>query len=181
MIKAPILVALIAAVVAVFGYLLNHYLDRRKDSRLRKLQRLESQLQDFYGPLMALSHATYTIYDGWIRIYRDGKPFNDDDPPTEEQLSFWRTWITSVLQPLNERMVTIVIERSHLLDDDELPGAFSVLLAHVEGYKPIIAAWKVGDYSRHLSIIDYPSNLHEQIRDHYKRLSSAYADLLKKD
>jgi hypothetical protein len=109
--------------------LLNHYLDRRKDARLRQLARLEAQLRDFYGPLMALSHATKEIFHEWLQTYRDGKSYftSEEDPPTEIQKESWRIWISTVLQPLNERMATIVIERSHLLEGGELPQSLRTL------------------------------------------------------
>jgi hypothetical protein len=180
-IPVPIIAALIAAFVAVAGYLINHYLDRKKDARLRQISRLEAQLRDFYGPLMALSHANHEIFHQWLRTYREGKKYfmSETDPPTDEQKNSWRIWIETVLQPLNVKMTSIVVERSQLIDGGSLPNSLRVLLAHVEGYKPVIAAWNKGDYSRHLSIVDYPLGLHEQICKEYERLSDSYSRLIK--
>lgn len=58
--------------------------------------------------------------------------------------------------PMDLRMERIITENADLLDEGTLPGCFLDLCAHVAAYKAVVKQWERGDYSRHVSVINFP-------------------------
>jgi len=50
----------------------------------------------------------------------------------------------------------IIQKRSDLVLESEVPQELIDLEAHIAGYKPIVAGWRVGDFSRNFSFFNFP-------------------------
>jgi hypothetical protein len=64
-----------------------------------------------------------------------------------------------VFTPSNRRIVQLIEEHSHLLEDDDMPQVLLDFCAHVAGYEVTITDWDRGDYSVLVSIIDHPGSV----------------------
>ena len=145
---------LLAATGYVWTYLYNLRLARRKD----RLDRVNRQLSDLYGPLYALTHSADTCWKVFRSRYRPGGgPFWDpNSPPTEEEAAAWRLWMAEVFMPLNVAMADVVTQHIDLLDEETMPDVLLRLCAHVKVYRPVIKRWEAGDFSENTSGLNFP-------------------------
>ena len=81
--------------------------------------------------------------------------------------------------PLNLRMETIVVEKSDLLEESEMPQPLLMLCAHVAAYKTVIKRWDANDFSEHASIINFPAQeLHAYVSERFTDLKKEQRELL---
>ena len=146
-------------------YLNNLRLDRRKD----RLDRVDRQLRDLYGPLLALASAGDAAWQAFRSINRPGgTPYwHDLELPTPAEVAAWRLWIREVFMPVNEQIVDAVTQHADLLIESEMPQCLLDVCAHVAAYRPIIKEWQ-GDrltdaVAANTSVINFPS---EALRDY---------------
>jgi hypothetical protein len=140
-VQLSVVVSLMVTVfVAATGYgatyLTNLRLARRKD----RLDRVNRQLSDLYGPLFAQSEATDRAWRNFVARY--GVVWALSTPATAEQAATWRLWMSTVFMPLNRRMVETVVSHADLLREDTIPEPLKELCAHVACYEPILARWE---------------------------------------
>ena len=60
--------------------------------------------------------------------------------------------------PSNRAIYELIVAKTHLLDDDDMPAPLLAFLAHVAGYEVTMAAWSEGDHSQLTSLIDHPGD-----------------------
>jgi hypothetical protein len=164
---------LVTVVLAFAGYTATYRNGVRLAQRKEHLERIERQLRELYGPLFALVRASREAWQGFRAIYRPavGSYWRSVPPPTEQEAAAWRLWMAEVFWPLSSRMAQLVTTHADLIEESEMPTCLLTLCAHVEGYRAILCAWKNGDFSQHLSVVDFPSNeLREYTGKHYDRL-----------
>ncbi len=65
--------------------------------------------------------------------------------------------MTEVFMPMNLKMENIILANSHLIVGGRFPDCFHQLLAHIAAYKPVLKKWAEGDFSDHVSVIDFPT------------------------
>jgi hypothetical protein len=171
-----------AVLLALLGYFVTYLNNLRLAQRQARLDRVNKQLKEFYGPLFALTRASTMSWAAFRRVYRPGGSFWDEGhAPTDEEAARWRTWMTEVFMPRNLEMVRIITEHSDLLDEDEMPDCLLTLCAHVAGYMPVLKAWEEGDFSRHTSVVNFPAEeLLAYTQANYDRLKREQARLLGK-
>ncbi|WP_030858327.1 hypothetical protein [Streptomyces sp. NRRL S-37] len=168
--------------LAFIGYLATYLNGVRLTQRQARLTRVNQQLSDFYGPLFALMEANSRTYEAFSEKYSradGGGPFYRDTPPTEQELTEWRTWASTIFIPNIQAMRDVVVTKTDLLIEEEMPEALLQLCAHVSGYEITAARWAQGNYEEHLSLISFPGQeLKEYIHDRFTRLKSEQARLL---
>jgi hypothetical protein len=156
---ASIIAGTATILVAIIGALLS-YLNTQRLHRLEaRLSRVNDQLSNLYGPMLATLEANRIAYRRFLDSYREGSPsfFNPKlPPPDQQQLEAWRDWVTTVLQPGNRRVYEMIVGRAHLLIDDQIPSCLLKLCAHTSGYEVVLKRWEKGDFSRHLSVVAHP-------------------------
>ena len=174
---APLVVTVLVALMGYFATYVNSVrLSQRKD----RLERIDRQLREFYGPLYAL---TETAQRSWIafrhQIDRPTGSFWDATPgPSNAEKAAWRLWMRHVLMPLNLRIESVLIEHADLLEGAEMPRCFLDLIAHIAAYKAVLKAWEDKDYSLHISIIDYPTEANRYIKSAYLELKTRQQELI---
>ena len=170
----------IALLVACIGYAAKYVNDLRIAERKDQLDRVNAQLRDLYGPLLALIQASDTAYIEFRKKHRHGTQyFVGDPPPTERDLAAWRNWMTHVFMPLNRKMESVILANAHLIEDRLFPPGFHALLAHVAGYKTVMNAWKEQNYAEHQSIVDFPrAVLPTYVKETYEALMAKQHRLL---
>lgn len=72
-------VAIIGVCIAVIGYFVKYRTDLRLAQRNDRLERINRQLSEFYGPLLALTRSSGQSWQAFRKRYR---------PPGSE--SFWK-------------------------------------------------------------------------------------------
>jgi hypothetical protein len=151
------LTAVSGLLVAALGATLAYVNAQRLAQRQARLERVNRQLEELYGPMLALSEASSSSWKVFRAHYRPGGSFFDDGPPpTSEEKGAWIMWMNTVFMPANRAVYQLIVTKTQLLDDDDMPPELLAFLAHVSGYEATMAAWKDGDHSRLTSLIDHP-------------------------
>jgi hypothetical protein len=55
-------------------------------------------------------------------------------------VSEWIAWMRTVFMPANRTIHELIVTKTHLLDDDEMPAVLLAFLAHVSGYEVTMSA-----------------------------------------
>ena len=70
----------------------------------------------------------------------------------------------------------MIINRAHLLIEDEMPECLLTFCAHKAGYDVLIERWRQGDYREHLSVVRHPGDeLHDYLQQSFTRLKREQA------
>jgi hypothetical protein len=166
---------LVTIAVAVAGYANTLRLQRRKD----RLDRLNRQLKDLYGPLLAATSASERIWQVFRQKNQTSGGFWEGSSSERPQdTTDWQIWMISVFMPLNERMVEAITLGTDLIDEPKMPSCFLDLCAHVGAYRPVLAKWKNGDFTERASVIPFPEEVHEHVKESFQRLKTEQATLL---
>ena len=170
----------VTILLAFTGYLATYINNLRLAQRNQRLERVSKQLGELYGPLYGLTDAETAVWRIFRSIYRPDKHFFDDeDPPTEDDLEAWRLWITTVFAPINDRMYELVLAKSDLLIETQMPQCLHDLCAHGVGYQLVMKKWERGDYSENMSLLAFPqAELLDYVTGSYHALKAEQARLL---
>ena len=179
-------VALIGVFVAAIGYFVKYTTDLKLAQRNDRLERINRQLSEFYGPLLALTRASDESWQAFRRRYRPpgGESFWKSDPPlTREDAVAWRLWMTTVFVPVQRRMMELVLEHADLIEEPEMPPCLLALCAHVAGYQAVLKQWESGEISvkreDNVSVVNFPSQeLADYAAAEFSRLKAEQAALL---
>ena len=169
----------VTILLALAGYLITYTNNLRLSQRSERLARVNKQLGELYGPLLATCSATTSAWRKFREKYRPGQGFFDD-PPTDEELKAWRLWMSTVFMPNNLRMYELVVSKADLLMELEIPECLLKLCAHVSAYQAIMEKWKSNDFTEHKSLINFPSELLEYCTESFRMLKSEQARLIGK-
>lgn len=172
----------VTVLLALVGYLATYFNSVRLAQRNQRLERVNKQLGEFYGPMYGLLDSEAAVFNVFRSIYRPGKHFFDDnDPPTQDDLEAWRMWMTNVFAPINNRMYELVLSKSDLLVETEMPQCLRNLCSHVVGYHLVMKKWEGGDYSESMSVLPFPQDeIWEYVEKGYLSLKQEQARLLGK-
>jgi hypothetical protein len=178
-------VAIVGVVAAVIGYFVTYRTNLRLAQRNDRLERINSQLSEFYGPLLALTRSSDQSWQAFRKRYRPGGGsfWKSDPPPTMEDAAAWRLWMTTVFMPVHQRMMELVLNRAHLIEEPDMPSCLLTLCAHVNGYQAILKEWETGDISiereDNISIVNFPGQeLAGYAAAAFSRLKAEQAELL---
>jgi hypothetical protein len=156
------IVALVGVCAAVIGYFVKYRTDLRLEQRNDRLERVNRQLSEFYGPLLALTRSSDESWQAFRKRYRSGggSYWKSDPPPTREDAIAWRLWMTTVFVPLHQRMMDLVLRHAALIEEPEMPSSLLALCAHVAGYQAVLKEWETGEISikreDNISIVNFP-------------------------
>src|SRR5215217_4929287 len=182
---ATAVVTLIGVCVAAVGYVIKYRTDLKLEQRNDRLERINRQLSEFYGPLLALTRSSDEAWQAFRKRYRPGEGsfWKNDPPPTREDAVAWRQWMTTVFMPLQQRMMELVLMHSALIEEPEMPACLLTMCVHVAGYQAILKEWETGEISierdDNVSIVNFPGQeLADYAADAFSRLKAEQASLL---
>lgn len=170
-----------AILAGVLGFIAKAIYDLSMERRKEKLERINAQLRDLYGPLFSLVSASTITWEAFKVEYASGPEFQSGGgiaPQTTEAAKVWRHWMTHVFMPLNSEMAELVVRHADLLEESQMPECLLLLCAHVHGYKGVLAAWEAHNYSEHMSLTRFPGDLNSYALTTYASLKSRQARLL---
>lgn len=148
----PLLAVFIAQVVIIWKWFADSAEKRKEDKRTSKLNRLNQQLSDLYGPL-------YAHYETGEKNWFDfiGKYSNDPMPvvefkrffqeervfpePNEEQLKAYRLYMKTIFMPTNIAMEEVIVNKAELLVGKTMPDCLLKLCVHIASNKPLMEKW----------------------------------------
>ncbi len=166
----------VAIVLALGGYVITYINNLRLARRQERLALVNERLDRLYGPLYVTSQTAMTAYRTLLQ--RLGRPsvFNPSDPPTDEQLTEWRTWIDTVLMPIDVARERIIVDNAHLIIEAEIPDVLLDYLAWVYTYRSIVASGQ--PLESYVPETDYSQELLDYAKGSYDRLKTEQLELL---
>jgi hypothetical protein len=183
--SAEVATIVVGVLIAFIGYVVKYVNDLRLAQRKDRLDRVNRQLSELYGPLFALNAAGSRLWTEFMRL--PGRRshvwlFEGAD----DQGKAWRLWMTTVFMPLNVEMRDAVVDHADLLrDTDSMPNCLLDLCAHVAGYETVLERWRTGDFDPqdardNTSVIDFPADdLASYIDTAYIELKREQSELLR--
>ncbi|MES9499367.1 MULTISPECIES: hypothetical protein [Streptomyces] len=173
----------VTVLVAATGYVVTYTTSLRLARRKDRLERVNRQLSELYGPLYAQAEA---VDRAWNEFAARHMPmWTVPATATAEQAATWRLWMSTVFMPLNRRMVEVVVSHADLLNEETIPEPLKELCAHVACYEPLLARWQEEGFDSvqlddHVSIAgDFPrAELDSYVRRSFESLKREQARLL---
>lgn len=170
-----------ATAVAVIGWVVTYFHSWYFDRKASKLDRVNRQLRELYGPLYARLMAADSAWEAFWSKHRPAHGANSyfGAQVSEEEKATWRTWMTNVFEPNNAQMEELIVQNLDLLETDRIPKAFVDALAHIAAYKAILAEWRNSDFTNHVSVNNWPGlELMKVVKPEYEKLRARQKKLL---
>jgi hypothetical protein len=166
--------ATLTIILAFAGYLVTFMTTRLMARRSDQLKLVNARLNEFYGPLYVASQAGNQAYRALLA--RLGK--SQSYPIRDEELKEWTLWITTIFMPLNDIRERIIIEKAHLIIEQDMPQCLLDFVTHVVGYKAVLARWQEGDYAERRSTIGWPPEFDKYVERSYANLKAEQMRLI---
>ena len=176
---------LVGIFLALAGYLATYVSNRLLAQRQAQLERINSQLNSLYGPLLAdqaLSKAAWKAYEEMA----EGKWWDEGRPPDNEQSAQWQALMAKVFHPANRRMVECVKANAALLLEDDMPECLINLAAHSAAYDILTVRWARPQFvaARRENLVvprKFPGDeLEKYVRESFTKLKHDQLELLGK-
>lgn len=165
---------LLTILLAFAGYLVTYLGNRMIGRRTARLQLVDRRLNEFYGPLYVASQAGNIAYRSLLA--RQGK--TQCHPIAPAEMEEWVLWMKTIFMPLNNIREKIIIEKAHLIVEEEMPHCLLEFVTHVVGYKAVMAKWADGDFSETRSIIGWPPEFDRYVERSYAALKAEQTRLI---
>ena len=166
--------AILTIILAFAGYLVTFLSARMLARRRDKLRLVNKRLNEFYGPLYVASEAGNIAYRSLLN--RQGKA--KSEPILDAEMKDWVLWMTTIFMPLNDIREKVIIEKAHLIIEEQMPQCLLDFVTHVVGYKAVLAKWAEGDYTERRSTIGWPPEFDIYVKRSYAALKAEQTNLL---
>jgi hypothetical protein len=167
-----------ALIVALIGYLATYLNDLRLAKRKEKLELINKQINQFYGPLFVSVNTSDVAYKAYLQKIENRKSIDTGVSFTDYENKEWETWFESVFMPLNLFGEKVILENAYLIREAEMPKCLIDFLTHVSAYKALLKKWENGDRNEVMPLIDFPKELNEYIRTSYLDLKREQLQLI---
>lgn len=168
--KADVVTIIVTqSVIFVFALALAYFKIRRdvataieKDINARRLERLERQLSEFYGPLYILTQAKRAIAD---------KAWGTD---------IWWHIREHTIWPMHEEIERILLGRIGLLQEADVPESYIAFLQHCRVDRCYTKSDDIAQYFE--KGVPYPKSFDDDVKVAYKKKRAEYdAEILRLD
>ena len=166
--------AILTIVLAFAGYLVTFLGNRMMTVRADRLRLVDQRLNEFYGPLYVATVAGNIAYNSLLK--KQGK--TQCHPITDAEMKEWVLWMTTIFMPLNDIREKIIIEKAHLVVEEEMPRCLLDFVTHVVGYKAVLAKWAEGNYAERRSTIGWPPDFDTYVERSYQALKAEQTRLV---
>lgn len=166
--------AVLTVLLAFGGYLVTFFITQMMTRRSDRLKLVNERLNEFYGPLYVASKAGDAAYRSLLG--KQGK--TQSFPISDTELEEWILWMKTIFSPLNDIREKIIIEKAHLIIEEQMPLCLLDFVTHVVGYKAVMAKWADGDYSERRSTIGWPPEFDAYVERSYQALKAEQTRLL---
>ena len=129
--------------LAFAGYVATYASNRLLAQRQARLERINNQLSNLYGPLLADQAFGKAAWEVYVETSRRIGPmwWDADREPNGEQSRLWQTWVEKVFQPTNRRMIECVKANAALLLEDKMPGCLIHVAENLAAYDVLAVRW----------------------------------------
>ena len=166
--------AVLTILLAFAGYLVTFMITRMMARRADHLRLVNERLNEFYGPLYVASQAGNIAYRSLLG--KQGK--TQSEPILDSEMKEWMLWMTTIFTPLNDIREKIIIEKAHLIVEEQMPRCLLDFVTHVVGYKAVLAKWAEGDTTERRSTIGWPPEFDLYVERSYQALKAEQTRLL---
>lgn len=128
--------AILTVVLAFTGYAVTYLNNLRLAQRQERLARVNRQLAELYGPLLALTEANSRLFTAFTERHprADGRsPLQhgpDAEPLTEREAAEWHRWLTAVFLPNHRAVREILTTKADLLCEQSMPPVLLEVYTH---------------------------------------------------
>lgn len=155
---------------------------RINEERKAQIERVNEQVKELYGPLLACVTASKSAFDAMVRQHGETQTPAEfistaREHPESREGHTYRQWMKTVLQPLNEKARDIIVNHADLLESPTVEPLLLQLVAHVSAYRVILAKWEDGDLQE-WSAITYPDRLLHYVETEFRKIKKRQAELL---
>jgi hypothetical protein len=179
--ELTLLVALVAAAATALGWLVTYWFNRSLAMRKDHLDLVNRQLSDLYGPLYLSCKAGRAAYETLLsKVGRTKGIFDEESPPTDDEVREWFHWMKTVLGPINDRREELILKSSHLILEDQVPKCIVDFASHAAAYRALLSKWEQGDLSERYSTVPFPDELDNYAEVSFRKLKQEQARLLKR-
>lgn len=130
------------------GWFVTYRHSRETQLRKDRLELINRQLSELYGPLFISCVAGKSAYQALLAklgLTTDSAVFGRDAAPTADMIDEWALWMEHVFVPLNNLREKIVLEKLHLMRESDRQATMAQLeqlVAHVSWCRVMMAKWK---------------------------------------
>jgi hypothetical protein len=138
---------LIASVVAAgVGSATAFIANRRRDRLREQLDFVNSQLREFYGPLLAVAETSEQAWAVFKTRYnpdasQEAGFWDPANPPSDEARAAYKHWTNVLFIPLDDKVVDTIVAHADLLIDAGMPQCLTDLCAHTLTLKAALGSW----------------------------------------
>jgi hypothetical protein len=166
--------AVLTIILAFISYLVTFMSARMLALRKDKLELVNRRLNEFYGPLYVASQAGNIAYRSLLK--KQGK--KQSFPILDSEMKEWVLWMRTIFMPLNDVREKVIIQKAHLIIEEQMPHCLLDFVTHVVGYKAVLSKWAEGDYSERRSTIGWPPEFDVYVERSYACLKAEQTRLM---
>jgi hypothetical protein len=163
--------------LAIVGYIITHQRELALAKRKERLELINKQLNEFYGPLYTALESGHRASQAFFRN-RDMKA---KLPQSSEKLTDqdeWRLWVKTVILPLNTITETVILEKAYLIQEEKMPEFLLEFVAHTGAYRVLIAQWNQEKTELEYALISFPKDIHAYATHAYQELKREQLKLI---
>ncbi|MFE6936428.1 hypothetical protein ACFVDT_30840 [Streptomyces sp. NPDC057699] len=166
------------AVIAIMAYWLSHRGEVHRSIEKERINWVNSQLKDLYGPLLVLAETNERAWKEYRKEYfpHRGSPQN---PLADSVSTRWHVWVKTVFAPRAQQIRDIVTARGDLIIEKEMPAVVLDFCAHAASYDALLADWDTIAVNDSTLIRHPGSSFLSYVRESYTYLKDEQEELLK--
>ena len=178
-----VVVALITAAVTALGWLVTSSLSRQREERKAKLEAnlafVERQLEELYGPLVALMYEGRQIFQELLRTLGRNHVFTGDQPLSKDEQRTWVYWAEKSFLPRNKLIRDLLTSKPHLVEGKDFPKSYITFLQHQSSWAIHHQRWldQAVTYQWHAPV-NWPTDFEQDVIQTFKALKTRHSDLL---
>lgn len=176
-------VALFAGIVTIVGWLINHILNSIREQKTKKrealLQFTDRQLEKLYGPLAFLIIESNRTFIDLLEVFGRNYVFTAGHPLSKDELKTWLFWAENDFLPRNEKIKSLLMSNTHLIEGDEFPKSYITFLDHCNSWQINHKRWKIEKVEYNWSSkINWPREFSEEVLITFNTLRKRHISLI---
>ncbi len=178
-----IVIAVIGALVSIFGWVVNSILNSKSQRRLDRLtfqiEHTRQQLQELYGPLTFLVIEGRQAYQDLLTALGRNFVFIEGMHLPEHEQALWNFWVEHDFLPRNAKISALLANKTHLIEGKRMPESWVKFLEHAISWQLNHVRWENSQigYSWH-SRVNWPGAFEENVISTFESLQERHAILM---
>lgn len=176
-----IIVALIAGLITIIGWVVTYILAKKREDQSRKaqsaLRHLERQIEELYGPLDGLLTYSGTVF----RLEQTRKEKRSPEQAGKDP-EVIRYFIENHYIPLNQQIMTLLRTKPHLIADDKMPESFKIFIERAAYLECLHKLWlntKIDSpFMAAPGGANWASEFHDQVSQKLQELRTKHSELI---